>query len=266
MSIIQDTLESIIDLSFSLIPQTKKFDNNRLIQLVAHRGYHQNNIKENTKEAFDICLKNGIWGIELDIQWTKNLVPVIHHDLNCGRVFNRPEVIISQFNFNELRKEIPEILTLDELIELYGKKIHLMIEVKDEHFLNPGSNRSNTEKAKIISHSLSRLEIIEDYHLISLNSDIFQYFQNLNSSGFLSISLLNAKEIFQKTIKSSLGGFTGHYLLINKDMRSKLKSNNKKVGVGFIKSKNSLIREINEGCDWVFTNHPLRLKKIIDQF
>ena len=47
----------------------------------AHRGFHDNNIDvpENSKKAFALAVKNG-YGIELDVQLTKDEKVVVFHD------------------------------------------------------------------------------------------------------------------------------------------------------------------------------------------
>ena len=52
----------------------------------AHRGLHDNRSKapENSLEAFRLAVVNG-YGIELDVQITKDLVPVVFHDYDLKR-------------------------------------------------------------------------------------------------------------------------------------------------------------------------------------
>ena len=40
-------------------------------------------------QAFQLAVKHGSYGIEFDVRWTKDLVPVIHHDCDCSRVWGR---------------------------------------------------------------------------------------------------------------------------------------------------------------------------------
>jgi len=53
----------------------------RNCKIISHRGEHDNiSAIENTLPAFDNARANGVWGIEFDIRWTADLVPVIIHD------------------------------------------------------------------------------------------------------------------------------------------------------------------------------------------
>ncbi len=64
------------DQFFSAFPQkrpAKKLLEDCLI--ISHRGIHdQREIKENTMEAFKLAEEKGVYGIELDFRWTRDLV------------------------------------------------------------------------------------------------------------------------------------------------------------------------------------------------
>ena len=46
---------------------------------IAHRGYHNQEVPENTLEAFKLAVDNN-YAIELDIQFTKDYQIVVFHD------------------------------------------------------------------------------------------------------------------------------------------------------------------------------------------
>ena len=65
-------------------------------KIIAHRGSHDNHrILENTMAAFDRAAEAGVWGVELDIRWTRDLAPVVFHDPDLSRLYGRPETIAS---------------------------------------------------------------------------------------------------------------------------------------------------------------------------
>ena len=46
-------------------------------KIISHRGQHDNlAVKENTLTAFDTAVDAGVWGLELDIRWTRDLKPM----------------------------------------------------------------------------------------------------------------------------------------------------------------------------------------------
>lgn len=74
----------------------------------AHRGLHdsQSNIPENSMAAFLKAVENG-YGIELDVQLTKDGIPVIFHDGKTGRLLRDEKGAV-------VNKVLTE-LTLEEL-------------------------------------------------------------------------------------------------------------------------------------------------------
>lgn len=45
-------------------------------KIVSHRGEHDNtSVYENTIAAFDGAMEQGVWGIEFDVRWTRDLQP-----------------------------------------------------------------------------------------------------------------------------------------------------------------------------------------------
>ena len=71
---------------------------------------------ENTLAAFDAARDLGAWGIEFDVRWTLDMCPVVIHDLDCWRVFGQ-DVIVADVTLAELKKQIPAIPTLAEVIQ-----------------------------------------------------------------------------------------------------------------------------------------------------
>ena len=60
-------------------------------------------------------------------------------------------------------------------------------------------------------------------------------------------------------IQKDLGGVAGHFILMTSKNIKKLKTLNKKIGVGYVSSKNRFKKESFRGIDWVFTNNTQKL-------
>lgn len=249
----------VIDFIYAFVPQAKPLDEKlKNIKIIAHRGAHGMHAKENTLEAFDIALNLGIFGIEFDVRWTKDLCPVVHHDENCQRIFSSAHVI-SQMTFQELRNIIPQVLSLEEVIQRYGKKLHLMVELKYEFYSDP------KQQNEILAQLFSTLIPGIDYSIISLCPELFTYFSFAPSQTFFPIMSMSSKNFLQLVSSKNYGGLLGHYFFIDGNLIKKLRQQNRHVGIGFIASKNSLYREVNRGVEWIFTNHPARLKLYLDK-
>ena len=106
-------------------------------RIISHRGEHDNRrCIENTLPAFDRAVAAGVWGLELDLRWTRDLVPVVFHDADTGRLFKRC-IRIADLSMDRIRQQFPLIPTLAEVIARYGSRQHLMLEVKREAYPRP---------------------------------------------------------------------------------------------------------------------------------
>ena len=94
------------------------------VAIVAHRGANRE-APENTLDAFKRAIEIGVQGIELDIQFTRDRVPVVHHD----PLLPVTRRAISSLTLEELRLE-SAAPTLDEALELVDGRCQLHIEIK----------------------------------------------------------------------------------------------------------------------------------------
>jgi glycerophosphoryl diester phosphodiesterase len=131
--------------------------------IFAHRGYSATH-PENTMEAFEAALQVGAEGLEVDVQLTKDLVPVIIHDETVNRTTNGAGWV-KDFTFEEIQQldagswfhpsfAKATIPTLTQLLDLIKTTpLLLNIEIKSGLVRYPGIE-------KII------LEHVEQYNLI----------------------------------------------------------------------------------------------------
>lgn len=103
----------------------------------AHRGLHNNSaeVPENSMAAFQKAVEAG-YGMEMDVQLTKDEVPVVFHDFTLKRVCGK-EGKICDYTWEELkefrlcgsRETIPRF---EEVLKMVGGKTPLIIELKVE--------------------------------------------------------------------------------------------------------------------------------------
>ena len=106
--------------------------------LFAHRGLHNNDtiVPENSMKAFEKAVEAG-FGIECDVQLTKDNIPVIFHDFSLKRVCHK-EGKISDYTYEELQafslcQSEEKIPRLSDLLQLVDGKVPLLIELKIEY-------------------------------------------------------------------------------------------------------------------------------------
>jgi len=232
----------------------------RNCRIISHRGEHDNiSVIENTLPAFDTARANGVWGIECDIRWTADLIPVIYHD-SCGqRLFGNP-ARVSELAFADLRAQMPLIPSLTELAGEFGGNTHLMLEIKAEHY--PQLQR---QKA-ILREQLSTLSPGLDYHFLALEPELFARVDFVPRNVCLPVAQLNTSRLSRAALTTRCGGLSGHFLLLTDKLRQRHELAGQRVGTGFISSKNCLFRELNRGIEWIFSNDAVKLQKIRDHY
>ena len=234
-------------------PTSEKFINARLI---SHRGIYDNRrVYENTLPAFGKAKSEGIWGIELDIQWTRDMQPVVSHDPDCRRLFGE-NASIGELSLKEVISRFPMIPPLADVIQRYGGALHLMAEIKP-YFV--ASKRLN----EVLSELFSSLQPTRDFHLLSLHPQLFSGITFIPPETMIPIAETNAGAVSDMVLQRGYGGMAGHYILLQNDSLKKLSRNRLPVGTGFINSKNCLYREVNRGITWLFSDRSTEIRKFM---
>ncbi len=103
----------------------------------AHRGLHDNtsDAPENSLAAFQKAVKAG-YGIEMDVQLTKDKVPVVFHDFTLERICGR-EGKVYDYTFQELKQfrlcdSEETIPGFEEALRTIKGKVPLIVELKVE--------------------------------------------------------------------------------------------------------------------------------------
>jgi glycerophosphoryl diester phosphodiesterase len=256
---LESRLMQICDSIFSIVPQkAPTLENLSKCKIISHRGQHDNiTVYENTLSAFDHALETeGIWGIELDFRWTKDLHPVVAHDPDLLRLFGS-NLKISETTLAELKQYCPQVPTLEEVLLRYGGKLHLMVEAKEEHYPQP-------EKQNMILKDLfAPLMPREDFHLLSLDPEMLVLVKFVDTSAKIPVAVFNAKTLSKISLNEKYAGLGGHYLLLHKKIVKQHLDCGQKIGVGYPKSKNNLFREINRGVEWIFCNDAVEVSGIL---
>ena len=250
-------LEKTLDYYFAYLPRlTPGPQAAAATRLIAHRGAHDSNLQllENTDMAFARALQLGCWGIELDLRTTKDGVLVVHHDATLDRLWKK-NIALHDLSFKELRSLAPAVLSLAEVVERYGKKLHLFIELKTPF---------HAEIA--LKEDLKGLIPCEDYHLLSLDEPIFASLQQFSREVMLLVAVHNnMKKFTNQCLQKNYGGVLGHYLLVSDNKITQLRLANKQVGVGLVNSKHNLYRELNRGLPWIFSDNVGLLSQCLEK-
>lgn len=105
--------------------------------MYAHRGLHDNktDAPENSMKAFQKAVEAG-FGIELDIQLSKDNIPVVFHDFTLGRVCGA-EGKVCEYTFEELQQfplyqSQERIPRFEDVLKFVDGRVPLIVEFKIE--------------------------------------------------------------------------------------------------------------------------------------
>ena len=252
-------LQWLVDGWFALMPRPAPAHAGEAVKLVAHRGNtgESGAARENTLAAFRRCAELGVWGIEFDIRWCRDDIPVVIHDPDTGRVFGSPPIEIAGVTFDELRARVGGVPSLAEVVDEFGGRCHLMAEIKDKQL-------SDKQKRMLADH-FSGLEPVIDYHLLSLDTAVFPLLSLFPAQAFMAVAETNTREMVDHTRRHRLGSVSGHYLLLSKSLRRTLQRQKIGIGTGFISNRKLLYRELALGSEWLFTNHAAAMQRAADR-
>jgi glycerophosphoryl diester phosphodiesterase len=257
---IDDQLQHLADLFFARRPQPRP-EPSKLARarIIAHRGIHDNRtVLENTIPAFTRAVSAGVWGIELDVRWTRDLVPVVVHDPDLTRLHGL-DLQIRAVTRAQLSKQCPTVPSLAEIVERFGGRLHLMIEIKELPAAGKGL------PGDTLARALAPVAPVRDYHLMSLDAQILEQIDPFPPEARVAIAYYWPGGLSRRAVAASWGGLCAHYLLMRPYLIRKHHRLRQGIGTGYIASRNSLFRELNRGVDWIFSNHADRIQAFLDE-
>ena len=125
----------------------KKANPSKQCLIFAHRGANREGA-ENTQSAFDKALEYPIYGIETDVQLTRDEIPVLWHDRFLEKL-GVPSKHIDDFNHAQLQTfdftgsfliysdtggKDERIMTLQAFLDTYRNSCRLLIEIKNREW------------------------------------------------------------------------------------------------------------------------------------
>ena len=187
---LEERFHQVVDLFYEKMPQSlPETEKLKQCKIISHRGEYDNiMVYENTIPAFERVYEAGVWGIELDIRWTRDLQPVVFHDRDLQRVF-KSDTEINKVTLNELKMHCKLIPTLSDVVQKYGKKMHFMVEIKKETYPDP--EYQNNMLRELFHHLTPKV----DFHFLALNPEMFMYINFVPSSTFVPSARLNVKPL-----------------------------------------------------------------------
>ena len=99
-------------------------------KLQLHRGYWKSGVRENTLQAFIAAKRLGVEMVELDVQLSKEKVPVVFHDLTLKRLFHIEDKV-TQTSLEDLKTLSVPLLDQVLVSNEVPKNINIELKVKN---------------------------------------------------------------------------------------------------------------------------------------
>ena len=236
----------------------------------AHRGF-SGKYPENTMLAFRKAVEEGVDGIELDVQLTKDGEVVIIHDETIDRTTDGKGLVVS-YTYDELRKfdasfkfrgqcGFNPIPTLREYFELIKDK-NLVTNIE----LKTGLNEYFGIEEKV-------WKLIEEYRLedrVLISS--FNHYSVLRMKSIapnLKYGLLTETWIINAgkyTEDVGVKCYHPHFLSMTAENVKELKEHNIEINVYTVNEEKDIRDMIEKGIDIVIGNYPDLTKKILEEY
>jgi glycerophosphoryl diester phosphodiesterase len=186
-------------------------------KVIAHRGVTRNE-QENTLPAFHEAFSEGADGLEIDVRLSKDEKPIIFHDEDTSRLFQK-SLEIKNTTYSELKtlgNKENRIPLLDEVLDFLPKNKHCYIEIKSDAKTVPFLDKLKIEKNNITFLSFDKNVIaalknrfpnkmaFQNFHTLQIErygiKKVLEFYKKGNSDG-LSIDIRN---LSNKTIDKLL--------------------------------------------------------------
>lgn len=224
-------------------------------RIVSHRGERDDRtVFENTDAAFEPLRGSGVFGIEFDVRWTADLVPVVFHDADLRRLFGARERL-ADLSWERLHAGWPLVPRLDAFARRFCDEFHLMAELKHERYPDPALQ--DRRLAEALAPALARGRC----HVLSLRPQMFAQLPSLPAARTLGIGRLNADAISAEALAARRAGFACHFAALRPRHLRAHRAAGQVTGSGFPASRALLHREAARGVDWIFTDRARELER-----
>lgn len=227
-------------------------------RIISHRGQRgDDSAAENTFAAFDPLVPSGVWGLETDVRFTADNVPVIIHDADGLRVFGA-QVKVANHSAAQLRALLPQVPTLAEFVARYHPRFHLMLELKAE----PGA----TERARVaaVQSVLAPLAPGVDYHLMSLTPPLLDHYA-VPERAKISIGRFALRAVSAHVLARGQAALGAHYALLPQKLARRHLAQGQQLALGFPSSRNALRAQVLRGARWLYCDDALQAQQWLEQ-
>ncbi len=244
-----------------------------MVKNIAHRGF-SGKYPENTMLAFEKAIEAGCDGIELDVQLSKDGIPVIVHDERLARTTGESGYVwdytldelkkmnaAANFGTKGLRKkESLEIPTLEEYLALVKGKKDFLTNIELKTGVNPYAGIEEKVLELLHSYHMKKKVLISSFNHYSI-----KYMKQLDlkiKCGLLESSRIVGMAKYAKRLKAN--ALHPFYPTVTVSYMAKAKAHGLDVNVWTVDEPEEMQNMLKLGVNGIITNYPDRLKQEIE--
>lgn len=236
-------------------------------RIIAHRG-DSANFPENTMAAFNAALAQPIDGIELDVQLTRDGIPVVFHDRNLKRVAGLNKAI-HECSYSELCKldvgswfapqfSAERIPTFQEVLKRIAPHTDLLVEIK--HRASVGWN---LHAAMTIVECIVQSEYADRCWVLAYD---FQILKEVSQRSKTIRWVWNTDRPRHQTDDIWLSAYSVQISGINPGFTTKAHQRTKQVFCFTCNSADQVQRALAANCDAIMGDDPSRLRSLCNDY
>lgn len=219
----------------------------RNVEVIAHRGGYKTQ-PENSLSAIENAIEKNVRILELDIQLTKDGVPVLHHDYSLYRIIGLKKRV-SEVNFSSLKtyrmkgSKEEHIPSLKEALTLINKEAYILIDLKGD---------KNT-KALIdaIIKDLKETDMMDYVYIQSFDHSLLEY----TRAQAPEIKIGQVMYFFWGQLSQlDVDFYTIHYTMLTRDLVKEIKKQDKPMWVWTVDDEKILDEVLKFDIDGVITS------------
>jgi glycerophosphoryl diester phosphodiesterase len=186
---------------------------------IGHRGA-KGYVAENTLASFEYAIKLDCDAIELDIQLSKDAIPVVIHDDTTDRTTSVKGKVFD-FTFNALSKL--GISSLEEILTFVDKKCVVNIEIKN--------TKATNAVVRIVSDFMKNKNWNNNlFQISSFDFDVLRKVKSLNSEILIGVLTEDSiADALQFAIEIKAYSINPYFKLLNSDVVNSIKKNEFKI-------------------------------------
>lgn len=246
-SFMKDISAENIILNASFLNKTK---------ITAHRGF-SSKAPENTEPAFAEAVAVGADFIELDVQLSKDKEIVVFHDKNLSRITGTNE-LLKNLDYQDLIQldygkwfgdefSGTEIMTLNEVLEKFGNKINLNIEIK--------KNDDELETAELTAKLVEEYNCIDSCYITSFSYNALRTVKKINPDIKTGL-IANVMTYGGYSTLHDIDALSLNKRFVSQNLVNNIHLNGKRVFVWTVNDRSEAEKFISMGADNIITDKP----------